>query len=104
MNLKILFILIVYYGIISLVILTGDMFSGYTVNVNIDNSDLKAEESDLGGLFGSGVSFGRFFSLATVGIGLGDDAPDWFKMLFATWQTILLLLSIGFIIDSIWSG
>lgn len=105
MNLRILFIILLYYSIISLVFITGaSIFSGYSTPSILNSSELSSNEIDRGGLFGTGVSFGRFIGLVTVGIGLPDDTPSWFSMLFALWQTIFLIFTIGFVISSIWNG
>lgn len=105
MNLKILFMLMMYYVIISLVLLMGgSLFSGYTNPVNLNDSHLSSTEVDKGGLFGTGVDFGRFFSLVTVGIGLPADTPAWFRIFFSFWQIMVLIFSVGFILSAIWDG
>jgi len=108
MNLKILFMLLMYYSLISLFFVTGydSLFleNGYNSTININDSGLSSEETDSGGLFSSGVSLSRFFAFVTFGIGLPDDTPSWFSIIFALWQTILTVFTIGFIISSIWDG
>jgi len=109
MNLKILLILLIYYVILSLTFVLGsDIFneaSGYNITDSpLNSSDLTGSEIDQGGLFGTGVSFSRFFLFVTFGIGLPSDTPQWFTILFFAWQTIITVLAIGFIISSIWDG
>lgn len=106
MNLKILFLILVYYGVLSLFLIFGGAVTvGIEGNVSFQNdSRLQGSEIDTGGLFGSGVSFSRFFGLITLGIGLPDDTPSWFAVMFFLWQTIVTILSVGFVISSIWDG
>lgn len=105
MNLKILFLILIYYGVLSLVIIMGgSVFSGYSSNIELNESALSSGEIDQGGLFGTGVSFSRFFTLITFGIGLPLDTPSWFLLMFGMWQTIVTIFSVGFIISSIWDG
>jgi len=106
MNLKILFVILVYYSVLSATfVLGGDaMFNDYDVNISLNDSELSSSEIDEGGAFTGGISFSRFFTLVTFGIGLPDSTPSWFTFLFALFQSLITILSIGFIIDSIWSG
>jgi hypothetical protein len=105
MDLKILFMLLIYYSVLSLVFLTGaSYFNGYSNPISLNSSSVSADELDRGGLFGTGISFIRFTSLITVGVGLPDDTPLWFQILFSSWQVILLIFTIGWLINSIWSG
>jgi hypothetical protein len=104
MDLKILFILLVYYSVFSAFFLLGNVLDDFDNNIVLDDGELASTEIDQGGLFNTGVSFGRFFGLMTIGIGLPDDTPSWFQILFSLWQTLLLIFSAGFIISSIWDG
>lgn len=105
MNLKILFLILLYYGIISLVFITGGAFlSDSSTSLNLNSTNMTADELDRGGLFGTGVSFGRFVGLITVGVGLPSDTPSWFSAMFVVWQTLFLIMTIGFVISSIWNG
>lgn len=78
--------------------------TGYTSNINLNSSSLTGGEIDTGGLFGTGVSFGRFFAFVGFGIGLPADTPSSIQIIFFFIQTIISILAIGFIISSIWSG
>jgi len=107
MNLKILFMLLIYYTIIALVLGFGvSVFAdkGYTSTIDLNDSDIASSEIDTGGLFGSGVSVGRFITLVTFGIGLPSDTPNWFQIMFISWQTLVTIFTVGFIISSIWNG
>lgn len=77
---------------------------GFTQNINLDDTELEADEIDTGGLFGSGISFGRFVSWVAFGVGLPTDTATWFKVMFGIWQTLVSIMTIGFIIASIWDG
>lgn len=105
MNLKVLFLILLYYSALSAFILfPGSPLGAYNVNVDLNQTELSEDEKDTGGLFSSGVDFGRFFSLVTIGVGVPGDVPTWFKFMFAIWQSLWLLFSIGFVISSIWDG
>lgn len=67
-------------------------------------TNFQSEDLPKGGLFDSGVSFGRFIGIVTFGVGLPEDTPTWFSLLFILWQTIVTIFFIGFIISSIWNG
>lgn len=107
MNLKILFMILGYYTMIGLFFaLAGNSITDTGTNYTnpLNESSLTNEEVDTGGIFGTGISFSRWFALVTIGIGLPDDTPDWVSIFFNTWQILFLLFSIGFIIASIWNG
>ena len=108
MNLKILLMLLIYYAILSLTFaLGGTVFTEaneFNISDPLNDSDLSEDEIDTGGLFGTGISFGRFFVFVAFGIGLPSDTPGWFITIFAIWQTIMTIYAVGFIIASIWNG
>jgi len=108
MNLKILFMLLVYYGVISLFFLVGGSVftedNGYNNTIALNDSELADSEIDSGGLFSSGVSVLRFAGFVGFGVGLPDDTPSWFSIIFMLWQTIFSIFAVGFIISSIWDG
>lgn len=78
--------------------------AGFSTTAQLNETDLTSEEIDSGGLFNTGVSFGRFFSFMVFGIGLPDDTPLWFVITFGVWQTAMTIFTAGFIISSIWDG
>ena len=97
--------LVMYYAILGLVFYFGGIsFLGYTSNTGIPSGNVSAAEIDKGGLFSTGVDFGRFALLLTLGIGLPASVPAAFQIIFAIWQSSILMLTIGFIISSIWNG
>lgn len=106
MNLKILFMLLIYYSILSAVFIFGaNAFSGdYNVSIALNDSELGSSEIDTGGLFGTGISFTRFIGLVSFGIGLPEDTPSFFTTLFVMWQTLVTIFSVAFVISSIWNG
>lgn len=105
MNLKILFLLLIYYSILSLVFVTGsEILTGYNSTINLNDSELSDDEVDTGGIFSTGLSFTRFLAFVGFGIGLPDSTPSWFSLLFTAWQSIITIFSIGFVMSSIWNG
>lgn len=108
MNLKILFMLLMYWSIwIVILSVSGSTIltdAGYSTDAQINSSTLGANETATGGLFSSGVSFGRWFLLVGFGVGLGSDTPGWFQLLITAWQTLITIFSVGFVISSIWNG
>lgn len=106
MNLKVLALLILYYSVLSIFILgSGDILTddGLTSDINMSSIDV-SEETDTGGLFGTGISFGRFFGLILFGIGLPASSPTWLMLLWGVWQTGFTIFGIGWFINSIWGG
>ena len=107
MNLKILLMLLIYWStFIAIFAVGGDTIlqDQFSINADLNSTALGLEEtSTLGGIFGSGLSFGRWFGLASFGLGL-VGAPSWFQLIFAIWQTIVTIFTVGFIISSIWNG
>lgn len=107
MNLKILAILILYYGIFStFFIATGTIFTAendYSSTININSSDITEDETATG-VFDVLPDVGRFIAFVGFGIGLPEDTPEFFALTFALWQSFLTLFTIGFIISSIWDG
>jgi hypothetical protein len=35
---------------------------------------------------------------------LPASTPSWFAIMFAVWQTVVTIMSVGFVISSIWDG
>lgn len=105
MDLKILFMLLVYYSLISLFFVFGvATMEDYTENIALNTSELQANETDTGGLFSVGISFTRFFAFVGFGVGLPDDTPTWFSLIFIAWQSIVTIMAVGFVLSSIWNG
>lgn len=95
-----------YYLAISVFVLSpgSPLKDQVEVNVELNDSELSSDEVDTGGLFGTGVDFGRFFGFVTIGVGLPDDTPEWFAFMFSLWQIVWLVFSVGFVVSSIWDG
>lgn len=95
-----------YYSIISLFFAFGGSYlSGYSTNIDLNNSDLTSSEGvEDAGLFSTGVSLGRFFGFVAFGIGLPADTPAWFSIIFFIMQTGITIFTAGFVISSIWNG
>ena len=107
MNLKILIGLLFYYTLLVLVFSqSNDIFNdaGYNNTIELSADELGANETDTGGLFGSGVEFGRWFTFIGFGVGLPDSVPLLFRTLFIAFQVIMNIFTIGWIISSIWNG
>ncbi len=107
MNLKILFMLLIYYSFISIFFALGGAVltnEGFSTNVDLNATDITSEEIDTGGIFGTGVSFVRFAVMVLFGIGLPSGTPSWFAIMFASWQTLVTIFSVGFIVSSVWDG
>ena len=105
MNQKILLIFLIYYSVLSLFFIFGaSTFAGYDYINPVNSSEMQSGEIDQGGLFGTGVSFSRFIGFVTIGVGLPSDTPNWFQVIFSSWQVIVLVLAVGFVIASIWNG
>jgi len=112
MNLKIAMILIMYWSLFTVVYTVGDSVIGNpfsssgSINADINASGFSSDELDSGGFF-SGVlgvftALGRFFEMAVFGLTTGLEGTV--QVLFSTWQLGFTLFTIGFIIDSVWSG
>lgn len=107
MNLKVLFLILVYYSIMSLFFLmaiSSGTYDDYNINIDLNSTDITSDEVDRGGLFGTGVSFIRFAGMITFGVGLSSDTPVWFSTIFIFWQSIVTILTLGFVVSSIWNG
>lgn len=113
MNLKVAFIVILYWTIWIAILTVGGANnslteSGVNQTGSINTSDFGQGEIDSGGIFsgtlGVFTSIGRFIGLTFFGIGLPSDYPLLLRTLFALWATGWTLLTIGLIIDSVWSG
>ena len=97
-----------YYSIISLLFIFGGsaLFGASTSTANLTtmSGGISASEHPDGGLFSIGVSVGRFILFVGFGVVIGADIPAWFAVLFAMWQTVMLIFTVGFIIKSVWDG
>ena len=107
MDLKVLAVLLLYYSMLAMFFLAGGTYltdSGSGLNGTLNSGNITADELDKGGLFGTGVDFGRFIGLITIGVGLPSDTPTIFSGIFIFIQSSILIFTIGFIVSSIWNG
>lgn len=107
MNLKVGFLLLLYYSLVGIFFAVADSplsDAGYSSNVLLNETDVSLSEEDTGGLFSTGVSFSRFFMFVLFGVGLPEDTPTFFSVIFIAWQTIITILAVMFVISSIWNG
>jgi hypothetical protein len=66
------------------------------IKVNCDVESLIGEEET-----DNDIDIGRFFLFLGFGVGLPEDTPTWFNIIFITWQTIMLMLTVGFLYQAI---
>lgn len=82
----------------------GSGLTDATTNIDLSDDEYTSEDIESGGLFGTYVSFARFFGLVTLGIGFPSNTPLFVVIPFIVWQSIVTIFSAGFIISSIWNG
>lgn len=111
MNLKVLFFLLVYYVLMSIIFIattgTDNPYTNNDVYLNgtpINGSSISSTEIDTGGLFTIGVSVLRFVGFVGFGIGFPSSLPLWFLVSMIIIQSAISMFTVGFIIDSVWSG
>ena len=110
MKSKFLLLILLYYAIISITVVVSagsgafpeEDFINTTFEVN--SSALQSSEIDSGGLFGTGVSFGRFFGIIIFGIGLPNSIGVIPAFIFGLWQSIITIFTVSVIISAIWNG
>ena len=112
MKFTILIALVSYWSIISLMFLVGAgsyngfRDDGFTQTGSINATGFESSEIDTGGFF-SGVigiftAMGRF--IAFVGFGITPVLEGTPQILFSAWETMILILSIAFIVSAFWDG
>lgn len=109
MKLGILLFILMYYGAITIVFfgMPSIISAGASSNVNMttmSNATLSSGESVGGGLFAAAVDFVRFFGFVAFGVGLSPSVPFFAAFIFAVWESCVTIYTVGFIVDSIWSG
>ena len=102
MNLKILFLLLMYWCIWLSV--SGMTISGFSVTGSLSDISVNASGLPDAGLWAAGVSFGRFAVFALFGIGLPAGMPVWANLLLSLWATSWSIFTVGFLISAIWNG
>lgn len=109
MDLKKLFAIIIYYGLISLFYLSIPVFVADGASASYDfSSDLNssAEADEIGGIDPGDVfdSILRYFAFVGFGFGLPDGTPVFVSGFFVFWTVMINLLVIGWIVNIIWTG
>jgi len=110
MNLRLLAALLIYWGMWAIIFSLGASVlypAGYSNNINLTGqTGATGSEITTGGIFGSGLSFGRFLALTFFGIGLPSSAsaPGWALVIFGITQSCITIFGVGFFLNSIWSG
>ena len=111
MNLKILSILILYWSVWILILTVGvtdgsNPLTGYSTTASLNSTGFSVDEIEAGGLFDGIVNIftalGRFIALAL--FGFTTELTGLAQTIFTTFITGMTLFTIGFIIDSVWSG
>jgi len=100
--------LLLYYSVISIFFIFASSdttaFDSYNNTISLNDSAITGGEQDSGGFFASGISFGRFVGLITIGVGLPSDTPSFVSVFWIVWQSLMTIFTIGFVISSIWNG
>lgn len=107
MDLKILMLILGYWGLfLAMFVLSEGLLlnEGYSIHAELNSTELASSEVDTGGLFGTGVSLGRFVAFTLFGVGLPSDTPFWISVPVAIWQTMFTIFTVGFVISGIWNG
>lgn len=108
MNLKILFVLIIYYSFISLIFVMGSSVfneeSDYNSTIALNESALADTSDATPGIFATLASFGRFFAFITFGLFFPTSVPSWFSIFYFVWQTGLTIFTVGFLLSSLHNG
>ena len=84
---------------------TGSVFTdaGFNSTININATDITEGETATG-VFDVLPDLARFIGFVGFGIGIPGDVPEFFQLLFTLFQTTITLLSIGWVVSSIWDG
>jgi hypothetical protein len=112
LKISVLVALLVYWGFFIIIFSSslGSPFSSdynTTAQYNSSNFDGDTEIESGGfftGLIGVFKSGARFFGLALFGIGLPSSTPNWVQFIFTTWQVIISMITIAFIVSIFWDG
>lgn len=112
MNLKVLAVIILYWSLFFIITGLTDSVTGnplstdYTTSGELNESGFSADdEVDSGGFFavlGVFTALGRFFAFALFGFTTVLTGLP--QVLFTAWQSGWTLFTIGFLVDSVWSG
>ena len=103
MKLIYLFMFLMYYGILSIFFFYAIPYLTGGYNSTIEIGELGINETG-DPTIPSSIGIGDFFIFLGFGVGLGDDTPSWFQIIFSLWQTIVLIMFAGFLYQAIRSG
>ena len=105
MDLKILMGILIYWTFISLLYF-GLLQSvpGYTINTNLSLGSVDVNETINTGVIGQYIDWQRFILFTSTGFGIPGTVPVWFQIIFSAWTIIFNIFSLGWLINSIWSG
>lgn len=100
MKLGLLFMFLIYYGILSIFFLYASPYISEDYNSTITLGGVGVNETG-DPTIPSSIGIGDFFVFLGFGIGLPSDTPSWFQIIFSLWQIIVLILFSGFLYQSI---
>jgi len=124
MDLKILMAIVTYYSLVSLIFVFGQPYlSDSHINnppninqtIDVDSYGNFSSDPENSGFFDvAGTVFqsiwnnikgiGRFIAFVGFGVGLPSSTPGWAAIILAFIQSGVSILTIGFIINSVWGG
>ena len=100
MKLGMLFMFLIYYGLMSIFFFYASPYIGEDYNSTIAIGGMAINETGDPDI-PSSIGIGDFFVFLGFGIGLPDDTPSWFQIIFSLWQIIVLILFSGFLYQAI---
>ena len=100
MKLKILFLFIVYYGLLIIFFNYASPYMSEGFNSTLELGGITINETG-DPQVPSSVGIGDFFLFLGMGIGLPYDTPVWFQLVFSIWQVIMAILFAGFLYQAI---
>ena len=106
MKLGILFIILIYYSFLSILFILGASdLTDYTSDADLDVSEFdNSSQMEIESVYDLGNAFGRFFMFLGFGVGLPEDTPTWFSVMFISWQSLMFMFVLGFLYQSIRGG
>lgn len=79
--------------------------TGYTSETELDVSAFdNSSQMEIESVFDLGNAFGRFFIFLGFGVGLPEDTPTWFSTIVIVWQSLMFVVVLGFLYQSIRGG
>ena len=108
MDNKLLMGIMAYYLLLSMFFFLGGStifadtgeYENMTFNLSrLNMTDLSGEESE-----NTDLGIGRFLGLMTIGIGIPESYPTWFRIGFIYWQSIISILTLALIYAALRQG